>query len=364
MHIVIVIPRFYPLWGGTEIRVKRIAETLMARGFSFTVLTRRFNRSLPPYEIINGIQVHRFPNFRPFFYGAVKKWLKQNYPSIDLVHTFRIDKMGVIGAWANQKYGIPHIADIITNEARTMVEQPSGRKTWETIVAGSDALHCLSTVMVSFLKQSGVSGQKTWFRPNAVDIEVFKPAKIGIDSIKEKITVLCCGRIENQKGSDVLIAAWRLLPTEVSKKAELVLVGGGKWEKEFQTTTHDLPNIVFAGAVERNQILEYYQKASIYVQPSRYEGMSNALLEALACGLPLIATNIDGNVDLIKAGINGLLVPVEDAKALADALTQLINNAALQVKMGHGSRQIAEESFSLSKLFDDVEAKYLSLSRH
>jgi glycosyltransferase involved in cell wall biosynthesis len=360
MHIVLIIPRFFPLWGGTEIRIKRVAEALLAKGFTFSVLTRRFNKTLSVEELMPGIKVYRFSKLRPFFYHAAQKWINENHETIDLIHTFRMDKMGIVGAWANAKFGIPHITDIITNEANLMLDSPSGQKKWAQIASHVDAIHCLSKGMAEFIRKNGISGEKIWYRPNAVDTEQFKPAS-GKDSLSSAfITVLCCGRIERQKGTDILIQAWRSLPSEISGKAKLVLVGSGKWEKMLRKEAADLPNIIFAGSLGRDKMLDSYQNAQIYVQPSRFEGMSNAMLEALASGLPIIATDIDGSNDLVQSGVNGLLIPVEDINALSSALIQLIKDADLRKDMGEASRKMAQR-FSFQSLFLDFEKQYRTL---
>jgi glycosyltransferase involved in cell wall biosynthesis len=206
----------------------------------------------------------------------------------------------------------------------------------------------------------GIPKEKIWYRPNAVDIENFKPA--GTKDSHEILNVLFCGRLERQKATDILVRAWRLLPDSVSKKARLILAGSGRWEQELRKEAGDMENILFIGTVKRENILEQYQQADIYVHPSRFEGMSNAMLEALACGLPIVATAIDGSTDLVFPDKNGLLVPPEDPAALASALERLITSPSMRETLGKQSRILAETIFSLKLLTEDYAKEYTKLT--
>jgi len=99
-------------------------------------------------------------------------------------------------------------------------------------------------------------------------------------------------------------------------------------------------------------------KASIFCLPSYREGVPNALLEAAACGLPIVTTDVPGCRDVVADRVNGLLVPVRDSQALADAIEELLNNQELRIKMGNNGRQIALEKFSLDKIIEQTLSVY------
>lgn len=365
MHIVFIIRRFYPLLlGGTEIRMKQIAEALMSRGHRFTVLTRRLDPDLPEHDLVSGIEIYRFSPIKIFFRLAVKKWLAQRHESIDLIHTFRFDKVGILGAWCRRKYGIPHIADIITNEAKKMIQSKKRSKHHEfrKIVAGSDFIHCLNQNTVKLLSANGVAKEKLWYRPNGVDTDLFHPLDFTAGAEEQKVTFLFCGRLEKQKGTDVLLAAWKMLPEDLRSVARLVLVGKGEWEELLRRQTQGYPGIIFAGGAKREEMPEYYRQAQVYVHPSRFEGMSNSILEALASGLPIITTEVDGNSDLVRPGSNGFLVPGGNPAELAKAMIHLIQYSELRRNMGGNSRELAEAEFSMGVLYDEYDKTYRKLA--
>jgi glycosyltransferase involved in cell wall biosynthesis len=99
-------------------------------------------------------------------------------------------------------------------------------------------------------------------------------------------------------------------------------------------------------------------RTDIYVQPSFQEGLPNSVLEAMAMGLPILATKVSGNEDVVSHEGNGLLVPPGDADALASALERLIRAPALAERMGRRSREIIKESFSLPAIVRRLEQAY------
>lgn len=360
MHIVWVIRRFFPLLlGGTEIRMKQIGEVLLARGYKFTALTRRLEPNLPIHDQVSGIKIHRFPPSSIRFELGVKRWIKDNHQSIDAIHTFRFDKLGLLGRWCRENYQIPHLADIITNELENMLQSNQQAKI-ERIIKGSDFIHCLNQHTVECLKQQGVPTSKIWYRPNAVNTEVFYPEEVNGDP-EQQVTFLFCGRFDNQKGIDFLLSAWKRIPLDLRAKARLLLVGTGEREAEFRRQAVGAPEIIFAGKVNREAIPGYYRRAQIYLHPSKFEGMSNSILEALASGLPVITTDVAGNVDLVSPGHNGFLVSYGDTTELVNAIVILLHDRELRRKMGVNSRKLAESQYAMPVLFDDYDKVYTKL---
>lgn len=359
-HVVVIIPRFFPYWGGSEIRMRRIMQALMARGFRFTVLTRRMSRETARQENLDGIDVVRLPKWRPLFRASVRHWLSTHRTDVSLVHTVRLDVMGALGAWARAHLSLPHMAEIITYEVPKLQRKGKSRLL-KKIFAGTDCVHCLSEDTADAVRAEGVAAEKIWLRGNAVDSAHFCPSCLKRADI-HPVTVLCCGRLERQKGTDVLMKAWKMLPAEVAGKAQLLLAGSGRWDEKIRKCAEGLANVRLIGTVAKEAMPELYRQAQIYVQPSRFEGMSNSILEAMASGLPLISTDIGANVGVIEDGVNGYKVPVEDAGALAEALTRLINDQGLRISLGQAGRKYAENRFSFAALYDDFEARYRALA--
>ncbi len=178
------------------------------------------------------------------------------------------------------------------------------------------------------------SQQKIEVIYNGVDTNEFKPFG---ESRESKITTfISTGRLAEHKGYRYLIEALRGF-----KKVKLILVGGGKQKEELQALSSKFNvQMEFKGKLEHTQIVAELQKADIFVLPSVTEGMSNSLLEALACGLPVLVTNVGGSAELVKE--NGFIVEKENSEALREKIKIYLKDKDLLKKQGENSRKKAE----------------------
>jgi glycosyltransferase involved in cell wall biosynthesis len=115
--------------------------------------------------------------------------------------------------------------------------------------------------------------------------------------------------------------------------------------------------VTFSGWVGHPDLIEHYHRADIFVTATTWEGMPNTVIEAMACGLPVVGTQAPGMDQLVDEGKNGYLVPVKDAAALADRIRRLINNPYERRRMGRESRKIAERQFS----WDFITKQYVEI---
>lgn len=204
------------------------------------------------------------------------------------------------------------------------------------------------------LETDGVPSGRIFRIPNGVKMP---PAPAGSRTAKSCLFV---GNLTQQpaKGFDVLLRAW----PEVMKRcpgAVLHVAGGGP-VAEYRAYANELGvvgSVMFHGSVADASAL--YDSAAVFVLPSRREGMSNALLEAMSHGLPAVASAISGMEEVVLEGKTGLLVPPEDVLALADALARLLDDSALAETLGSAARRRAEEMFSL----ESVAGRYCEVYR-
>jgi len=108
---------------------------------------------------------------------------------------------------------------------------------------------------------------------------------------------------------------------------------------------------------EADDVTGYLNAADLFVLPSKFEGLSNSLLEAMACVLPVISTRVGGSIDIIEDGINGLLVDVDNGEQLTQAISKVLKDPLLGKTMGENARKTIEASYDLNKIAD----KYLEL---
>jgi glycosyltransferase involved in cell wall biosynthesis len=203
---------------------------------------------------------------------------------------------------------------------------------------------------------------------NGIDTHQFRPSLYNFGDLASKMEaksprsfidfqILCVTRITPRKGVRYLIEAMDLLRKKYHNLS-LQIVGEGDEKANLEKLVQILSledQVKFAGLVPHEKLPAYYQSASAYVLPSLNEGMSNSMLEALASGLPLLATDTGGTQELIEDGINGFILKMKSAEDIAEKLEILIKNPELRKKMGAESRTKAE-----GMSWEKVAQKYIS----
>ncbi len=197
-------------------------------------------------------------------------------------------------------------------------------------------------------------------RGSGVDVRSFKP-KYGRSKI---VSVVLVGRMLKDKGVGEFINAVSILKKE-GVTARFVLVGDSDPENPSAIPTHELQNWHDQGLVEwwgrRDDMVDVYRQADIVVLPSYREGLPKVLLEAAASGLPIVTTEVPGCKEVVKHGVNGLLVPVEESTQLAEAILTLINNPEMCQEMGIKGRELVERELSSDRVINDTLNLYRSL---
>ncbi|MFE9627815.1 glycosyltransferase family 4 protein [Streptomyces sp. NPDC006527] len=213
---------------------------------------------------------------------------------------------------------------------------------WERFGARwADRVVCVSEAERATGARSGIAGRWSVV-PNGIDTGRFRPTPAaGVrtallpDADPAAPLVVCVGRLCRQKGQDVLLRAWEAVAGRVPG-ARLVLVGDGPDRAGLRSRAPR--SVVFAGAV--TDVVPWYQAADLVVLPSRWEGMALAPLEALACGRPVVVTDVDGARESLPAALVApCLAPPEDPAALAAAVIRLLLDPALRESLGDQGRR-------------------------
>lgn len=195
---------------------------------------------------------------------------------------------------------------------------------------------------------------------NGVDTDRFRPdgpaaALPEAFAGTERVRIGTVGRLEAVKDQGTLLEAFvrlRELDPQAFPRLRLILVGEGSLRPALEARARAAgvaDQVWFAGA--RDDIPELLRALDLFVQPSRAEGISNTIMEAMATGLPVVATDVGGNDELVREGETGRLVPAEDPGAMARAL-QAFGDAAVRRRMGAAGRARAEAAFSLAAMVD------------
>ncbi len=188
--------------------------------------------------------------------------------------------------------------------------------------------------------------------PNYVETEVFKPLN-GIN--KKKGSICFIGRLSQQKNLLALLEALKGLPYTIN------LIGSGRQEEhltEFANKNHINAN--FLGNIPNRELPRILNEHELFILPSLWEGMPKTLLEAMACGLPVVGTKIDGTKEVIKHRENGILCDT-DSNSIRQAITSVMEDEGLKQTLGKKARETIEERFSLEKLIGKELELYAQL---
>jgi glycosyltransferase involved in cell wall biosynthesis len=382
MRILMVVSQFHPIIGGAEKQAQLLAQKLIEKGIEVQVMTGWWKLRTPRKETINGVSIFRnfscwgmfgIKGLRPL--GAVMYmvtlaiYLLVHRKEYDIIHVHQALYPAFVSVLVGKQcLGKPVIVKTassgMTSDIGWLSRFPLGKLQLRYLLNHLSWLVAVSRVTGQEFEQIGFPGSKILYIPNGVEIPVDRR------SLRHHMFhAVTTARISREKGIDVLLKAWaNLSPNE--KDLRLTIIGDGPLRYEMERIVRDLgiaETIEFTGWV--NNVKEYLQQTDIFVLPSRTEGMPNAMLEAMSYGIPCIATNVGGNMELLERkgeeilrgryviGKNGLLINPDDVKGLTEAILFFLRNRNEREEMGKRSRQFIQENYSI----DWVAERYISL---
>jgi glycosyltransferase involved in cell wall biosynthesis len=362
--ILLINYEYPPIGGGAANATYHLARNLAADpALRVTVLTARYG-DLPRELTVGNLTVVRCPALRrradrsgmieklSFVIGAAKA-----LPGI--IRTKEIDgsiafftlPCGPIALRAFRLFGIPYIVSLrggdvpgivpelgivhrITARLRRAVLQSA-----RAVIANSEGLRKAAEAADPF--SVGVI-------PNGVDVEFFSPPER--KNAREHCNILFVGRLHEQKNLFLLLDQFaRIVTREKTPRATLHLVGDGPLRKKLEETSARLGiarSVVWHGWLDKEKLAGVYRHCDCFVNPSTYEGSPNTVLEAMACGLPVVASDSIGNNELIAHGTTGLLFDLSKPDALGACLESQINDPVAAGTMGLAARRWVIEHHS------------------
>jgi glycosyltransferase involved in cell wall biosynthesis len=223
-----------------------------------------------------------------------------------------------------------------------------------------DAVAAVSEQARTWLREEGYDGPAQVIL-NGVRFDPPTEARMTIRSelgLGDAFTLIMVARIDDMKGHDTLLQAAALL-REAGQSPALLLVGDGERRRAMQAMARELglgADARFLGY--RRDIPNLLAAADLFVLPSRSEGMPLSVLEAMAAGLPVVATRVGGVPELVSDGVHGLLVSIDDAPALAGAIRRLMSDPASAARMGSAGRDRVNRQFSFDAMLDAYDRIY------
>lgn len=372
-RLVLVTRRFWPLVGGAEVVMARLAAALKARGATVTLLTARWQPDWPETIEHHGVRVVRLPQPAARMWGtlrymqAISRWVARHAHTVDLAYVSMLkhDAYAVLGAARGRLPVVLRAEGAgVTGDCFWQVEARCGR--WiRRRCQQAAGLVAPSPAIERELIAAGYPRDRIHMIPNGVPVMpvVTKAARRearaalgqiqrGLELPEDAPLAVYTGRLHEGKGLSHLVAAWPCV-LEQHPQARLWLVGEGPHEGALAGQINALGlqgKVVLAGSFD--DVEDVLQAADVFVHPSLEEGMSLALLEAMSLGLPLVATDIPGNRVLVADGVHGRLVPPADPAKLAEAVISVFSHRQCAARWGEQARQRVAAEYSLDRMVD------------
>jgi glycosyltransferase involved in cell wall biosynthesis len=395
-QILVLTETYYPEIGGGESQARNLSEALAAKGYQVILATRRSRVSLPYSEEAGSARIVRLP---PSGSGQFKKWgmllplvlfLLSNRREFDLVFVSGFRILGIVAVPVSRLLGKPCVlkADSLGEMSGRFfgpglarIGLGSGGIPFRILlwlrnsVLRRAACHvAISQAIRIELTSAGIDPVRIRDIPNCVDIERYSPVSLVrkrelrqmLDLPEGVPLVIYTGRLVTYKGLFTLLRVWKTIHGR-HQGVELLLVGSGGLDihdceeqlREFARREFPLGSVRFTGSV--HNVHEYLQASDIFVLPTENEAFGLSLVEAMACGLAVISTDVGGVADIIQHRKTGITVPASNDEGLQTALNELLRDRKLRHQLGISAHKTALERFSVSRVTSEYENLFAEL---
>lgn len=369
MRVLIFSTAYIPFIGGAEVAVKEITDRLGGE-LEFDLITARLSSNLPKFERVGEVNVYRIGWGSPLvdklilpFAGAVK--------ALNLNKERRYDYFwGVMASFAT---GAGYVANILRGlvgkrSIPIVLSLQEGDSemylrtkwfglvdlSWRLALKRTTVLTAISNYLLERGQRLGFKGESVLV-PNGVDVQKFANHKPKVfDS--NNVVLITTSRLVAKNGVADVIKALVLLPETVKFK----VIGTGKLLnslKNLAERTGVFNRVEFAGEVSPSEVPNLLHQADIFVRPSLSEGFGNSFIEAMAAGLPVVATPVGGIPDFLKDGETGLYCPKSSPEGLSRAILRLIEDSALRGRLVTNALQMVRSQYDWSLIAETMKSK-------
>lgn len=358
MKLLLINNEFPPIGGGGSTVTKYALEYLTRAGHEVTLITSQY-KGLPKRETIAGATVIRIPAVRRYkdfaamwelvIFGISALFYTFFYSlrhRIDFIQAYFAVPAGFVAWIISLVRGIPYGvyfggSDIPgANPSRYKNIYPLITPLLKAIWRRAKFRAVCSDELVRLGKQADAQSEFICI-PNGVQTDRFTP----IDRpANPKVKILFIGRLIPRKGFQRVVQALPRVRQLARVPFEIEVVGTGAHRPELDDLAEGLgvsELIRYVGLVPYDTLEKSYQYADIFVLTSLSEGMPSVILEAMGCGLPVVASDVGGNNEIVHEGVNGYLIAGDDVETIAQRLAELVNNSELRQQMGKKSREMA-----------------------
>ncbi len=377
LRVLFVIDSTFPGAGGAEAQARKLARALKERGAVMEFVSPHVVTDMPINCVVDGTPCHRiaYPHVKGL--GAIILLLRfawylfKRRKDFDVVHVHITRLLATVAVLMRPLTGLPVITKIsgyfeFTGGVLDPDSNNLSNAFLRRILRKIDYVQTISVQTRELLLEAGFREEQIKYIPNGVDVSesirlAKEPAQPGCYEAEEGVTVFgYCGRLRQIKGVEVLIDAFAaFVDTRSDRRVKLRIAGGGSLLTELSAQVDRLglqECVEFVGVVEDTH--EFYKSLDVYIQPSFAEGLPNSVIEAMVAGLPVLATNIGGNTDLISHGTEGWLFEAGDVAALSALMSRCLDEYSTLDTMGEAGCARIVETFDFSNVTEDLLELY------
>lgn len=363
MRICMIMSLPFPPEDGVGNFVYNLSRELAKKGHSVAIVTRGSLRGLALES--EGIRVYRPPFFPIYplhvqvhglFVGRLWKAIGADF---DVVHYHTPlpppVRTGLPAVTTVHSLSLTEAECVEPEDLRSLayrLQAPVSYLVERELLGRSDVVTAVSHSLVAELAGYGVPAGRVGVIGNGVDAEFFCPA----GAAPGEKYVLYAGRLGHRKGlfdfldcAEMLCAEYPNLTFRIAGKGPL----GPRLLERIERSGYG-SRFEVHGYVDGEKLRSLYRGAMAYVLPSHYEGLPTTLLEAMACGVPVIATDVGGSRDLVETGRNGILVPPRSPGRMARAVSSILDDGALRESLGRAARRTVEGGYTWDRIADKV----------
>jgi len=372
MHICLLTPSFPPMVdGGVAIATGRLVARLLQRGHEITVLTTAppmeattGTAAMPPVAAQPGMSLHyglvADPLRATSAVTALCAWVQARHQAcpFDVMLAYFIYPAGYLATVLGELLGVPVVCSCRGNDvSKEMFITP---EILATVLARSTRMIFVSTSLLHMADTLVPCRAKATVVANAVDSTLFVPHAKVAPSQGRPVVLGTSGLMRWKKGIDLFLPLIHALCTTPTVR---VLVAGYGLDAAIDRQMADFldchslrQQVDITGPLPHPQMVHALRRMGLYVSTSYQEGMPNGVLEAMACALPVVATDADGTPDVVQDGVTGYLCPMGDLDALVACCRTLIEQPALRQRMGRAGRLRVQQHFHPDQEATAVEA--------
>lgn len=372
MRALELTQRFPPALGGVENHVWHLAEGLRERGVDVEVFTTDLEKDIPVHRLSHPTDSFSYPvrRFTTVKIADLPHALGNVAPAMmsrvlmghwDVVHAHAY---GYFPTFAGALGKVLDRSAFVVTPHSDPGRPTAGKRAFDRIVPvatlrRADRVIALTETERRYLEHLGVAPERIAVIPNGVDTSEFA-GLLPRSPDGDPVTVLFAGRCyPEQKGLEVLMKAFASLRDVPGVTLRVVGEDWGGYDtvRTLSRTLGLQERVTLVGKVDRATLLGEFQRADVFVLPSLFDSFPIAVLEAMAAGLPVVATRVGGVPDVVEDGRTGLLVPPGDSAALADGLRRLVREPATRRSMGQRGQE-RSRSYSWSEILTRIKGVY------